>query len=199
MYAFDFPLDLAGGYHIIKDKDFMNQCGDQFYDIYHTIICQQIEQNNIKGVNGLIRWIDLIGYFPDNQLLFEHALLHGTYEMFLMIYYICLFWGNDDDDQLYLQSAYIQPLLTNQISFYKLKYDFINRMISQHGKLFLGMDEISIQALTESDQQYDWSQIEYDKYEKYIRDILLTYDVDMPQINRDFYNTCRDKYNELSS
>lgn len=189
MYAFDFPLDLQGGYNIIK-SNFRKECGNQFYDIYHTIICQQIEENNIKGVNGLIRWIDVIGYFPNNKLLFEHALSHGSFEMFMMIYYICLFWNNEgEDDQLYLNG--------NQHQIDPLKSEFIENMIKNNGKLFLGMDKIAELACDDDvDELYEK---EYGKYMTIINNILMAYNIDMDQINTEFYDTQGDRYNELSS
>lgn len=94
-------FDMGTGYTICKDKEFKKSCktydGMGFYNVYHNIICDQMDKNNILAVNGLIRWIDYRGYYPDNGRLYMHAFVHGEIGMFLMIYYICLFWENDGD------------------------------------------------------------------------------------------------------
>lgn len=57
-------IDLGTGYEICTNHYFRNLCGDNFYTIYHDIMYHEINKNNILGVNGLIRWIDMCGVFP---------------------------------------------------------------------------------------------------------------------------------------
>lgn len=40
-------IDMQRGYNLIKNKQFMDECGDDFYDIYHAIIWDEIKNNNI--------------------------------------------------------------------------------------------------------------------------------------------------------
>lgn len=106
-------MTMGTGYMLCTDEQIRKKLGKRFYKIYHSIICSQISVNNIEAVNGLIRWIDVIGFFPNNKLLFEYALLNGKFEMFLMIYYICLFWLNEDDDKEYLNYNHINHLMND--------------------------------------------------------------------------------------
>lgn len=126
---------MRAGYDIITQELF-----NDLYDEFHQLICQEIVNNNIHGVNALIRWIDVAGYFPDYILLFNHALQHGSYEMFLMIYYICLFWPNEGCDS--------HNYLNNIGQCDELKLNFINHIHKKFGKMHIGMDDIALQALT---------------------------------------------------
>ncbi len=136
-------LNLESGYHIIHslsiDGNVPGVIG--FYDAYHNIILQEIEKNNIKGVNGLIRWIDVAGYYPNNKSLYKHALLYGSFEMFLMIYYICIFWCNDDDNHEYLDYNYLQKYHMDNV-----KSCFLQKMNNKFGKLKPSIDEEAMEA-----------------------------------------------------
>ena len=159
-------------------------------------------------VNGLIRWIDVAGYFPDNKRLFQHAYIHGSYEIFLMIYYICLFWGNDNDDQNYLNYQDITKLIpTVDVD---LKDEFIEIFFAKHHKFTLGMDDVAKQALLDDDMGEDTAKadldsqdtlmdIEFDKWDKYFLELLYACNIDLEEINESFYRTEGELYNKMSS
>lgn len=176
---------LRAGYDIIKQQLF-----DDLYDEFHQLICQEIVNNNIHGVNAMIRWIDVAGYFPDNVLLFNHSLQHGSYEMFLMIYYICLFWPNEGLDN--------HDYLNNVGPCDELKFKFINHIHKQFGKMHIGMDHIALQALTEHDGIDTLLENQSKAYELEINKELLKYNIDMDHINRLFYESENKRYTELS-
>ncbi len=179
---------MHAGYDIIKRNLF-----NDLYDDFHQLICQEIVNNNIHGVNALIRWIDVVGYFPNYVLLFNHALQHGSYEMFLMIYYICLFWPNDGiDDYNYLNN------IVNQCVDYELKLNFINHIHERFGKMDIGMDNIALKALTEHDDLDALLKNQSNAYEILINGELFKYNIDMQHINRLFYESENTRYTELS-
>ncbi len=188
---------LVAGYHLISDEPFRN-ADDDIYGRYHSIMCEQIEKNNILCVNGMIRWIDLAGFFPDYKLLFEHAYIHGPFEMFLMVYYICLFWNNDNDDQLYLITNHIEQLIPMVDGDDKI--NFVNGMIHKYGKLTLGMDDVAALALLLTDKSvYELREEDEQKFKYDICSMLLKYDIIMNDINTTFYNHYDKEYNDMSS
>jgi hypothetical protein len=180
---------MRAGYDIIK-----NNLYDNPYDQFHELICQEIEKNNIHGVNALIRWIDIIGYFPNNELLFNHSLQHGSYEMFLMIYYICLLWVNEDDNGDYLKNV----IVYNDMVDYELKRNVVEKMNKKFGKMFIGMDDVAEMALTENDDIDMLYEKQREQYEKLINKELYQYNIIMKDINTLFYETEGERYNELS-
>jgi hypothetical protein len=181
------------GYDIIKKEIFK----DNLYDLYMDLICDEIIKNNIRGVNGLIRYLDLIGYFPDNNRMFNVALKHGSFEMFLMIYYICLFWNNENDLYQYLENLKIENL--NYLYEYDFKLSFLKDIYKQHGKFHIGMDNVAEQALTENDNIDTIYENQENAFEKSINNALIPYDINMKEINTQFHESEHDRYNELSS
>lgn len=202
---------MGTGYELCTDKNFRILCAGYFYDIYHYIICKAISENNILGVNGLIRWIDYCGFFPNNERLFMQALMHGKIEMFLMIYYICLFWSNDNDNKEYLTYEKINGIFDN----IKINITTNNLVLSEKNEL--NMDVIGVIAKTQltiemvdyylkrdiiykiynnhgklydsyddDDGEYE---DEYDKYHTFFMDCLLHYNINMHTINNYFHNT----------
>ena len=171
---FTFPMDISAGYHIFNDEAFIKQYYGRVYEVFNSIICDEIEKNNLLCVNGLIRWLDVVCYFPDNQLMFEHAYKYGSYEMFLMIYYICLFWGNENDYQTYLEYQHIKTL--KPLKDEEKKNDYINSFYHQYGKFKLGMDDVAKAALLNTDDEDELSELEFEKFEQHFKKALLSCD-----------------------
>lgn len=97
-------FDMDTSYTIYKDEEFRETCklhNVDFYNVYYDIICNQIKKNDIVSVHSLLRWLNLDNYFVYNYTLVLHAFIHGNVDTFLMVYYIYLFWFDDDDDYPY--------------------------------------------------------------------------------------------------
>lgn len=186
-------IQFRAGYDIIK-KEIFNV---NLYLQYMNLICEEIAKNNIRGVNGLIRYLDLIGYFPDNEQMFNMALSHGSLEMFAMIYYICLLWNNEDDNCLYLKTFKIKNIPID-VRDYELKMNFLTNIYKYHGKFHIGMSNIAQQSLTENDDIDVLYDNQREAFEKCINEALKTYNINMKEINRQFYESEHHRYNELS-
>lgn len=113
-----------------------------------------------------------------------------------MIYYICLFWSNENDEQEYLDYHYIKTL--TPLVDADIKNEFIESFNHQYHKFAMGTDNVAIQALTNNDED-DLHEKEHDIWHKHFHDLLLSYNINMDDINKSFYYTEGDKYNEMSS
>lgn len=217
---FQTEIDMRTGYKLCTNEQFRELCGNKFYNIYHKIICSEIAKNNIISVNGLIRWIDVAGFYPDYKLLFEYSLINGNIEIFLMIYYIVLFCPNDDDDKKYLTYNHINHLMNDIKSIIKTNSLILNELnelprevvqmmnIQFNIKIVDYIDKINIinDIYTKYNGLYldyegneDDEEDDYDEFEEYFSNILLKYNVNMHQINNEFYKNYGQLYDELSS
>lgn len=196
-------MDMGAGYLLCTNDEFRKVCGKDFYTIYHNIICIEISKNNILGVNGLIRWIDACGYFPYNKLLFEYSLINGSFEIFLMIYYINLFWSNDDDDKKYLTYDNVHNIINNIKSIINVNSLILNEL-NYVPKDVIGLItgiQLNINVI-DYYLKYDFIKQIYDKYdalyyyvyddykldefENIFKNKLVKYDINMNKINKFF-------------
>lgn len=215
IFLSNIEMDMKSGYLLCTNKKFRKLCGKNFYIIYHEIICSEIANNNILSVNGLIRWIDACGYFPDNKLLFEYALINGSFEMFLMIYYICLFWSNDDDTREYLTYDNVHNIINNIksiINVNSLILNELNYVPKEVVGLITGIQfninvvdyYLKYDFIKEIYNKYDalYYYTEYDNNEldeliNIFKDKLLKYDIDTNKINEFFYKNYGKLYDKL--
>lgn len=217
--GFNFEMNMETGYFLCTNSKYKKQCGEHFYDIYHKIICEQIKNNHILNVNGLIRWIDACGYYLDNKLLFTYALEHGTIEMFIMIYYICLFWINDNDSRKYLDYDKITDyfsrvksavcnefLIVNEANYVPkevvllIMYDLLCTKVID---INLKQNLLSIIYTTYGDLKCPYNddeddQNKYNDFESRLRTILISYGIDMDKINTDFYDKYGKQYEKMA-
>lgn len=220
LVGFDFEMNMGTGYFLCTNDEYRKKCGYDFCTIYHQIICNEIKKDNILNVNGLIRWIDHCGYFPNNKLLFTYTLEHGTIKMFMMIYYICLYWGNEgENDKKYVINALdyfnrmketitatyltvndanlvpkevvllmMYDLLCTNIVDYDYKISMLNNIHKKFGNLPWYDEKLDDDVFEEY----------YDNFEDYLQIMLKSYDINMTQINEEFYNKYGEEYEEMA-
>jgi len=205
-------VDMLTGYHIFNNVRMARD--DHFMEDYYQLMYREMKQNNIKGVNGLIRWLDQAGWYIDNEALFNYSLLHCPIEMFLMIYYICLFWSNDIDDRHYLQFDLVNNILTKNYKIsvnnifltkncidYDYKFVAIHKINNKFGRLnYSDFDQSNAVGAAQDvygvDIEIDHN---YDLWHSFFVKHLLRFNIDMEAINTQFYKKYNQEWHNMSS
>jgi hypothetical protein len=218
LQGFDFDMNMGTGYFLCTNQKYRKKCGKKFYTIYHEIICDQIKKNNIKNVNGLIRWIDAVGYYPDYVLLFDFSLKCGTIEMFLMIYYICVFWSDCDSNYInyniitmffnsiksticndfliinslkYVPKEVVLLMMKDLLDINVIDYHFkVNAINEIYNHYGSKLSYTYDEMLEDNDEKHD-------AFESFIHSMLIKYNIDMKKINTEFYDEYEDQHGKL--
>jgi hypothetical protein len=135
--------------------------------------------------------------------------------MFLMIYYINLFWSNDDDDKKYLTYDNVHNIINNIKSIINVNSLILNELnyvpkdvIGLITGIQLNINVIDYYLKYDFIKQiydkYDalYYYVEYDNYklnefENIFKNKLVQHDIDMNKINNYFYEKYDEKYNDL--
>lgn len=157
------------------------------YDEYHGLICREISRGNAVGVDSLIRWIDVAGYFPDYCKLFRYAAVHGTISMYLMIYYMILFWNEEQSIPTFGESF---GILDDGCIDVDEKRDFLLRVYVKYKSLTYYKNE-------DEKEEYD-NDNECKLFQDALENKLIKYGINMRDINKSFWKNCEDKYDEMS-
>jgi hypothetical protein len=211
-------INMGTGYNLITSEKYREFYGKNFYKKYHDMICSEISKNNIMGVNGLLKWV--AGYYVDNKRIFEYALINASIEMFLMIYYTCLFLPNDGDDKKYMTYENVNHLFNdikyriniNSLILNELNYvpkDVIGLMSGLQFNVNIIDYQLKYDFITKIFNNYgklwynyndakdnDWKKKE-DEFHMVFVDAMLKYGIDIKGIDNFFYNTYGEKYAEI--